>query len=129
MRPEVAAQFLTDETTAMASAQGDPNDARDAFWFTGLTLMSLWVAGTVVGVLLGENLDDPGAWGLDAAFPAAFVALLVPHLSSRIGGFTALLGALVAVVAVPVAPLGAPILLAALAVVPGVVMVIRRKAR
>ena len=60
-RRAVAAQFLTDETTAMASAQDDPTDARDAFWFTGLAIMSLWVAGTVAGVLLGGILDDPGA--------------------------------------------------------------------
>ncbi len=118
-RRAVAAQFLTDETTAMASAQDEPNTARDAFWFTGLAIMSLWVAGTVAGVLLGGNLEDPGAWGLDAAFPAAFVALLVPHVGTRAGKVTALVGAVIALVAVPMTPAGAPILMAALAVGPG----------
>jgi 4-azaleucine resistance transporter AzlC len=118
-RRAVAAQFLTDETTAMASAQDEPNTARDAFWFTGLAIMSLWVAGTVAGVLLGGNLEDPGAWGLDAAFPAAFVALLVPHVGTRAGKVTALVGAVIALVSVPITPAGAPILMAALAVGPG----------
>ena len=118
-RRAVAAQFLTDETTAMASAQDEPNTARDAFWFTGLAIMSLWVAGTVAGVLLGGNLEDPGAWGLDAAFPAAFVALLVPHVGTRAGKVTALVGAVIALVSVPITPAGAPILMAALAGGPG----------
>ena len=111
-RRAVAAQFLTD-------AQDEPNTARDAFWFTGLAIMSLWVAGTVAGVLLGGNLEDPGAWGLDAAFPAAFVALLVPHVGTRAGKVTALVGAVIALVSVPITPAGAPILMAALAVGPG----------
>ncbi|SVB69863.1 uncharacterized protein METZ01_LOCUS222717, partial [marine metagenome] len=127
LRRAVAAQFLTDETTAMASAQDEPSTARDAFWFTGLAIMSLWVAGTVAGVLLGASLEDPGAWGLDAAFPAAFVALLVPHVVTRAGKVTALIGAAIALVAVPTTPVGAPILLAVLAVGPGLAVAARRR--
>ncbi len=126
-RRAVAAQFLTDETTAMASAQDEPNTARDAFWFTGLAIMSLWVAGTMAGVLPGGNLEDPGAWGLDAAFPAAFVALLVPHVGTRAGKVTALVGAVIALVSVPITPAGAPILMAALAVGPGMAVASRRR--
>ncbi|MDP6975654.1 MAG: AzlC family ABC transporter permease [Acidimicrobiales bacterium] len=114
-----AAQFVIDETTAMATAQPDRATARDAFWTTGLSLFACWNAGTVVGVLAGSLLEDPGAWGLDAAFPAAFVALLVPHLRSRPGRATAVLGAAIALVAVPLTPAGAPMLLAAAAVGPG----------
>ena len=126
-RRAVAAQFLTDETAAMASAQDDPTNARDAFWFTGLAIMFLWVAGTVAGVLLEGILDDPGAWGLDAAFPAAFVALLVPHVATRAGRVTALIGAAIALVAIPATPVGVPILLAALAVGPGMAVAARRR--
>ena len=126
-RRAVAAQFLTDETTAMASAQDESNTARDAFWFTGLAIMSLWVAGTVAGVLLGGNLEDPGAWGLAAAFPAAFVALLVPHVGTRAGKITALVGAFIALVSVPITPAGAPILMAVMAVGPGMAVAARRR--
>ncbi|MBT3245567.1 MAG: branched-chain amino acid ABC transporter permease [Actinobacteria bacterium] len=115
----VAAQFLIDETTAMATAQEDREHGRDAFWFTGIWLFLFWNTGTVLGVLLGGVLEDPGAWGLDAAFPAAFVALLVPHLRTRPGRVTALTGAAIAVVAVPTTAAGLPMLLAAAAVGPG----------
>jgi|TARA_B100001146_G_scaffold53779_1_gene47102 predicted branched-subunit amino acid permease len=115
----MAAQFVIDETTAMMSAQDDPEAARDAFWFTGLWLFAFWNVGTVVGVLAGGLLEDPGAWGLDAAFPAAFVALIVPHVRTRPGQVSAVLGAAIAVVAVPFTPAGAPMLIAALAVGPG----------
>ena len=108
-RRAMAAQFVIDETTAMMSAQDDPEAARDAFWNVG----------TVVGVLAGGLLEDPGAWGLDAAFPAAFVALIVPHVRTRPGQVSAVLGAAIAVVAVPFTPAGAPMLIAALAVGPG----------
>ena len=115
----VAAHFLIDETTAMATAQDQSEHGRDAFWFTGLWLFVFWNTGTVLGVLLGGVLEDPGAWGLDAAFPAAFVALLVPHLRTSPGRVTALVGAVIAVVAVPATPAGLPMLLAATAVGPG----------
>ena len=118
-RRAMAAQFVIDETTAMMSAQDDPETARDAFWFTGLWLFAFWNVGTVVGVLAGGLLEDPGTWGRDAAFPAAFVALIVPHVRTRPGQVSALLGAAIAVVAVPFTPAGAPMLIAALAVGPG----------
>ena len=57
-----------------------------------MAIMSLWVAGTVAGVLLGGNLAYPGAWGPDAAFPATFVVLLVPHVVTPDGRQTAPLG-------------------------------------
>jgi len=76
--------------------------------------------------LLAQPLLE-ASWGLDAAFPAAFVALLVPHVVTRAGKVTALIGAVIALVAVPVTPAGAPILLAALAVGPGLVVAARRK--
>ena len=118
-RRAMAAQFVIDETTAMMSAQDNPEAARDAFWFTGLWLFAFWNVGTVVGVLAGGLLEDPGVWGLDAAFPAAFVALLVPHVRTRPGQVAAVLGAAIAVVAVPFTPAGAPMLFATLAVGPG----------
>ncbi|MEE2768313.1 MAG: AzlC family ABC transporter permease [Actinomycetota bacterium] len=124
-RRALAAHFVLDETTAMASAQETPADSRDAFWFTGLWLFGFWILGTVVGVLLGGALEDPGAWGLDAVFPAAMLALLMPHVRTRPGQVTALAGALVALVAVPTTPAGLPLLLAALAVIPGLAVASR----
>ena len=121
----VAAQFVIDETTAMASVQDDDERAADAFWFTALWLFSLWILGSIGGVLLGEVIGDPETWGLDAAFPAAFVALVAPHVRSRPGWVAALVGAALAVAAVPIAPAGVPLLVGALAVAPAAVVKLR----
>lgn len=114
-----AAHFVIDETTAMAAIQRGNADARDAFWWTAIWLWSLWNVGSVVGALLGSVIGEPDTWGLDAAFPAAFVALLAPHLRRRPGRVAALVGAALAIVTVPIAPAGVPLLVAVLAVVPG----------
>lgn len=114
----VGAHLTIDETTAMASVQSDDADAADAFWWTGVWLWSLWNIGTVAGALIGAVIGEPETWGLDAAFPAAFISLLVPHLRSAPGRVAAVLGAAFAIVTVPLAPAGVPLLVAALAVGP-----------
>lgn len=116
------AHFVIDETTAMSVAQDNEVAASEAFWWTGIALFSFWNIGTVVGVLVGEAIGDPNVWGLDAAFPASFVALLGPHLSTAPGRVAGLVGASIAIVAVPFTPAGAPILLAALAIIPAMLM-------
>lgn len=110
--------LMIDETTAMASVQRDDETAADAFWWTGIWLWLLWNLGSVLGVFVGSALGDPGVWGLDAAFPAAFVALLAPHVRTAPGRVAAITGAAIAVVAVPFTPAGVPLLLAATAVFP-----------
>lgn len=114
-----SAQFVIDETTAMASVQDDDDTARDAYWWTAIWLWSLWNVGSIGGALLGAVIGEPETWGLDAAFPAAFVALLAPHVRTRPGQVAALLGAALAIAFTPIAPAGVPLLVAALAVVPG----------
>ena len=118
-RRALGAHFVIDETTAMASAQEGVDVARDAFWFTGLWLFVFWNVGTVLGVVVGGAFDDPGALGLDAAFPAAFMAMLAPHLRSHPGRVAAVGGGAVALVAVPTTVAGVPMILAVLAVLPG----------
>lgn len=114
----IGTHLVIDETAAMASVQDDDADAADAFWWTGLWLWSLWNVGSVAGALIGAVIGEPETWGLDAAFPAAFVALLAPHLRTAPGRVAALLGAALAIAATPIAPAGVPILVAAIAVVP-----------
>ena len=77
------AQLVIDESTAMARAQDDPATARRAFLATGVSVWVCWNAGTLAGALLGGGLGDPRALGLDAMFPAAFLALLAPQLRRR----------------------------------------------
>lgn len=116
-----AALFVIDETTGMATAQADEDDALSAFWWTAALLTAFWVGGTAVGALIGERIGDPNRWGLDAAFPASFVALLAPHVRTRPAQVAALGGGLIALAALPWTKPGIPLLLAALAVVPALV--------
>tara|TARA_Y100000748_G_scaffold98893_1_gene82352 strand:+ start:96 stop:764 length:669 start_codon:yes stop_codon:yes gene_type:complete len=120
IRRAVAIHLVIDETTAMATAQNTLEESRDAFWFTGIWLFIFWNTGTIIGVLVGGLLEDPSVWGLDAAFPAAFVALLLPHLRTRAKRITAFMGAAITVVAVPLSPVGLPVLLSLFAIGPGI---------
>jgi 4-azaleucine resistance transporter AzlC len=114
----VAAQLTIDESTAMATAQDDPDARRAAFWITGCAIFVCWNLGTLIGALAGEAID-PETYGLDAAFPAGFVAMLAPHLRTRTGRAVGLVGALICVALVPFVPIGVPILCAATAVLIG----------
>lgn len=113
-----AAQLVIDETTALAIAQDDEQRSIEAFFATGFSLYLFWNLGTIVGVQLGAVVGEPETWGLDAVFPASFVALIGPLIATRPARAAAILGVAIAIVAVPFTPAGAPILLAALAVVP-----------
>ena len=101
----VAAQLAIDESTAMAVAQDDPAHRRAAFWVTGLSVYVFWNAGTLVGALLGTAID-PRTFGLDAAIPAAFVAMLLPMLRERVPGGPRITGAAVCLALIPFAPVG-----------------------
>jgi len=114
-----ASHFVIDETTAMASVQKDDAAARDAFWWTAIWLWSLWNLASVAGAVLGSEIADPQAWGLDVAFPAGFVALLAPHVGKTPGRVAAFVGAALAVAFTPIAPAGVPLLIGAIGVVPG----------
>lgn len=111
-------QLIIDESAAVGAAQVEPGDQRRGFLAGGLAVFVCWAAGTLLGALGGSALGGPERWGLDAAFPAAMVALLWPHLAFRPGRVVALAAALVTVATLPVLPAGLPILLAALCVVP-----------
>jgi predicted branched-subunit amino acid permease len=108
----VAAQLTIDESTAVASAQTDLPAARTGFWWTGVGVYVIWNALTLVGALAGDAMGDPRIWGLDAAAAAAFLGLLWPRLRERPALVAALLAAAIAVVLIPVAPAGVPVLAA-----------------
>jgi predicted branched-subunit amino acid permease len=112
-----AAQFVIDETTAMAIARDEPEQSRFAFWATGVTLFILWNLGTLLGALLTHAIPNPKVFGLDAAPPAAFLALLAPRLKAREPLAIALAAAVAAIVLLPFVPAGVPLLVIALLVV------------
>ncbi|MFI6038761.1 AzlC family ABC transporter permease [Streptomyces sp. NPDC051315] len=109
----LGAHLVTDETVAFALAQPDPARRRAAFWISGLGLFAVWNAGVLAGALAGTALGDTAAYGLDAAFPAVLVALVLPALrEDRSLRRSAAVGALLALAATPVVPAGVPVLLA-----------------
>jgi 4-azaleucine resistance transporter AzlC len=115
----LAAQLVIDESTALAVAQESIDERQRGFWAAGVSIYVFWNIGTVIGALGGQLIGKPETWGLDAAFPAAFIALLIPHLRKVGGKQSALLGGLIALVLTPVLPPGIPILVAAVASVLG----------
>ena len=109
----LGAQWVIDETTALVSAETDPATRRTAFWISGIILYASWNIGTLIGALVGSSIN-PSDFGLDAAFPVMFTAMLAPHLRTKNGKKAALVGAIAAVALAPFMPIGLPILVSAL---------------
>jgi 4-azaleucine resistance transporter AzlC len=104
-------QLIVDESWAL-SAQADGTFDRRILIGAGLTLYVAWVVGTVIGVIGGGFVGDPGRLGLDAAFPALFLALLIGQLRTRRAVAAALAGGGIALALLPWAPPGVPIVAA-----------------
>lgn len=105
-------QLIVDESWALSGRSGRFDYGVLAG--VGILLYLLWVAGTVIGTVVGDLLN-PEAIGLDAAFPALFLALLAPYLRTRRALVTALAAGTITLVLLPVAPPGVPIVAAGLA--------------
>jgi predicted branched-subunit amino acid permease len=113
LRRLTAAHLVIDESTAMALRPDDPGDAPVGFFATGMSVFMLWNAATLAGAVAGTAIGDTSAYGLDAAVPAAFLALLWPRLDTWPTRMTAALAAALALALVPVTRPGLPIIAAA----------------
>jgi len=113
------AQLVVDESWAI-SARGEGRYDPRILVGAGLLLYVAWVAGTAVGAIGGQALGDPATLGLDAAFPALFLALLAPQVRRRKPLFVALLGGTIALALTPFTPPGVPIIAASVACLLGV---------
>jgi predicted branched-subunit amino acid permease len=116
LRRVAAAQFVIDETTAMAITRDSHRAGRLAFWATGIALFSLWNLGTLAGALATHAFSSPKVLGLDAAPPAAFLALLAPRLRAREPLAVALAAGALSLILLPFVPAGIPLLVVAAAV-------------
>jgi branched chain amino acid efflux pump len=115
-RRALESQLLVDESWALAGRTG--RFEYGVLVGAGLLLYILWIAGTALGTVAGDLLD-PEAIGLDAAFPALFLALLAPYLRNRRALATAVVAAVITLILLPVAPPGVPIVAASLAALIG----------
>ncbi|WP_167106340.1 AzlC family ABC transporter permease [Amycolatopsis granulosa] len=119
----LGSHLLTDEDVAFALAQEDPGRRRTAYWACGVCIFVCWNLGVVVGAFAGTVIGDTDAFGLDAAFPAVLLALVLPSLRDSRTRRAALAGAVVALAVTPFLPAGLPVLLALTGVL---VLVVRR---
>lgn len=111
LRRLLEAQLIVDESWAVAQTGGGRIDRR-VLVAAGLVLYPCWVGATAVGVFGGGLLGDPERFGLDAAFPALFLALLVTVTKAGREIAAAVAGGAVALVLLPVARPGVPVIAA-----------------
>jgi 4-azaleucine resistance transporter AzlC len=114
------AQLIVDESWAVA-AEGEGRWNPRVLLGAGLGIYVAWVVGTAIGVIFGDLIGDPNRLGLDAAFPALFLALLAPQIRNRVSIAAALLGAAIAIALTPFTPAGVPIVAASAACLIGLV--------
>jgi 4-azaleucine resistance transporter AzlC len=110
-RRALEGQAVVDASWALAN-RGDGRFDRHTLFGSSAPQYATWLAGTVVGVVAGGALPHPEELGVDAIFPAFFLALLLGELRDAEAGAVALGGAVVAVVLGLLAPAGVGILAA-----------------
>jgi len=118
LRRALQGQAVVDTSWALA-ARGDGTFDRAFLFGHSAPQYTCWVAGTALGALSGGL--DTRALGLDAVFPAFFLALLVSELrkAPRPSTGVAIAGAALALALVPLAPVGIPVLAASSAALVG----------
>jgi 4-azaleucine resistance transporter AzlC len=119
VRRAAEAQTMVDASWAIAN-RGDGTFARNLMMGATMPQAAAWWIGTAIGVFAGALLGDPEALGLDAIFPAFYLALLAEELRDRSMVASALLGGAIALALVPFAPPGVPVVAAALGALLGV---------
>ena len=82
---------------------------------------STWVAGTALGAFAGSLIGDLETVGLDAVYPAFFLALMIGELGNPRAKTVAVAGAVIALSLVSVTPPGVPVLAASLATLIGLI--------
>ncbi|HEX6389690.1 MAG TPA: AzlC family ABC transporter permease [Solirubrobacteraceae bacterium] len=111
-------QTVVDASWAMALREDGTFDRWYLFGATAVQYVT-WSSGTLLGALAGEALGDTDRLGLDAVFPAFFVALLLAEMRDPRSRVVAVLGAVVALALVPFTPAGVPVLAASTAALIG----------
>jgi branched chain amino acid efflux pump len=111
-------QAMVDASWAIAQT-GDGRFDREKMLGATIPQAACWWSGTAIGALGGSLIGDPATLGLDAMFPAFYLALLVGEMDLRTTLPSALLGAAIALCLVPFAPPGIPVVAASVAALLG----------
>jgi len=92
--------FVSDEQWAMTMAEVRKGSGSVAFLLgTGVLSWFAWMGSTLCGRVLGAFIDDPTKYGLDFAFTATFLALLLGMWRGRGDLVPWIVGALAAILA------------------------------
>lgn len=118
LRRAVEGQAVVDASWALAADEHGRFD-RGILLGGAIPQFVAWTGGTAIGVLAGTLLGDPETLGLDAMFPAFYLALLAEELRRGSARVAAALAAAIALALVPFVPAGVPILAAGAAALTG----------
>jgi 4-azaleucine resistance transporter AzlC len=118
LRRAAEGQTMVDASWALAN-RGDGTFDREIMMGATLPQAAAWWTGTAIGAFGGALLGDPATLGLDAIFPAFYLALLAEEMSDRTALSSAVLGAAIALVLVPFTPPGIPVIAASAAALVG----------
>ncbi len=79
--------WLTDETFVVVISRyaKDDGSPHKHWYFLGsaLPMYINWQICTWIGILVGQSIPNPGAWGLDFAMIVTFIGMLVPFVKNR----------------------------------------------
>jgi branched chain amino acid efflux pump len=111
LRRSLEAQAIVDASFVLSS-RGDGTFDRGLLLGATIPQFVSWTAGTLIGVLLAGSIDDANRFGLDAIFPAFYLALLLREVGDRRAYETMALAGAITVVLMGFAPPGVPVLVA-----------------
>ena len=109
------------DVSLVVAQDGEGGYDRGLLFGSSAIQYATWVGGTAVGALAGTVIGNPEAIGLDAVYPAFFLALMIEELRSGRAKGVAAAGALIALALVPFTPPGIPVLAASLATLIGLI--------
>jgi predicted branched-subunit amino acid permease len=112
------AQAIVDASFGI-SDRGDGSFDRGLLLGATLPQVVSWVGGTIIGVFAAGRIGDPNAFGLDAIFPAFYLALLVHESGGRRAYEAMALAAVITIVLTTFAPPGVPVIVASSAALLG----------
>ena len=111
-------QLMIDESTAIGSSQSTHELRRYGYLWGGLSVFVLWNATTLIGVsVLSEAESLIRDLGIDATIPAAFLGLIWNKLENAKHRTVALIGAITALILIPITPAGITVIAAASAII------------
>jgi 4-azaleucine resistance transporter AzlC len=98
--------IVSDETWALTVGEMNRGSRGNAAFLVGAGIVAygVWMASTVTGHVLGSAIDDPSKYGLDFAFTATFLALLLGMWKGKADLVPWIVGALAAIVAARLIP-------------------------